>query len=156
MVNQYYNKGYLKRDLISHTVKVCSLFRRLIRNVEFSEDDFFEQRYKKLLIRAEFDKYKNVKDLRKAKALLEMGENHFKKNVDPFYAAHPVVQTFSKEGIAYDREDLSPDWVMDYHHPLEKARYPYYFAKREQMKDEYIELWKKKMMVPNVDEKKNS
>lgn len=50
----------------------------------------------------------------------------------------------SPGGVAYEREVRPPDWVVDYWHPLEKAQYPEYFARREQRKQEYIKNWEKK------------
>lgn len=44
-------------------------------------------------------------------------------------------------GVAPERVVESPDWVLDYWHPLEKAMYPVYFKKREVRKCEYIKLW---------------
>lgn len=46
-------------------------------------------------------------------------------------------------GLAYGREVELPDWVLDYWHPLEKAQYPDYFARREQRKKEYVIWWEK-------------
>lgn len=143
---------YLKRELISHTRKVCSLYKKMSRDIDFWEDDFLEGRFRKLVLRAEFDKYKNIKDMREGKRILEMGE---KKHFDlshPIHVHGQPLHAYSKEGIAYGRNLESPDYVMDHYHPLEKAQYPYYYAKREEMKDEYIKLWKKKMMKPGEDE----
>uniref|UniRef100_A0A6G1S538 NADH dehydrogenase [ubiquinone] 1 beta subcomplex subunit 9 n=1 Tax=Aceria tosichella TaxID=561515 RepID=A0A6G1S538_9ACAR len=137
--------NYLTTDLVSHTRKVCSLYKRLLRNIDFSEDDFYEARFQKLQLRAEFDKHKDIKDARVAKALLEKGEKHFEENGHPYYVSGIEIHPYSKDGIAYGRCEESPDYVMDYYHPLDKARYPYYFAKREEMKKEYLNLWKKKM-----------
>lgn len=50
----------------------------------------------------------------------------------------------SQGGVAFAREVIPPDWVVDYWHPLEKAEYPEYFARREQRKAEYIKLWEQK------------
>jgi len=46
--------------------------------------------------------------------------------------------------VAYGREPRSPDWVLDLWHPMEKAQFPDYFAKRSQLKKEYIEHYVKK------------
>jgi NADH dehydrogenase (ubiquinone) 1 beta subcomplex subunit 9 len=46
--------------------------------------------------------------------------------------------------VAYAREPRSPDWVLDLWHPMEKAQFPDYFAKRSQLKKEYIEHYVKK------------
>lgn len=58
----------------------------------------------------------------------------------------------SPGGTAYDREQIPPDWVLDYWHPLEKAAYPEYFARREQRKKEYVEMWEKQYGKPKEDE----
>lgn len=34
--------------------------------------------------------------------------------------------------------------MIDYWHPLEKAQYPEYFAKREELKKKFVEAWVKK------------
>lgn len=54
-------------------------------------------------------------------------------------------------GTAYGRDIDCPDWVMDYWHPLEKAQYPEYFARREQRKKEFIEWWERKYGKPTGD-----
>jgi NADH dehydrogenase (ubiquinone) 1 beta subcomplex subunit 9 len=51
-------------------------------------------------------------------------------------------------GAAFEREVIPPDWVLDYWHPLEKAQYPEYFARREQRKLEYVAWWEKKYGKP--------
>lgn len=100
-------------------------------------------------MRERFDKNKDV-DLSKAKYLLEEGEKEF------FYNMHyqPIRFPNSATGGAYNREGHTPDWVLDYWHPLEKAMYPKYFARREQMKDEYEEWYYKQ--YPEEKEKKIS
>jgi len=55
-------------------------------------------------------------------------------------------------GVAYDREEETPDWVLDYWHPKEKEQYPEYFAKREQRKKEYVEMWEKQYGKPKPGE----
>lgn len=44
-------------------------------------------------------------------------------------------------GVAHGRVVVPPDWVLDYWHPLEKAMYPEYFARREERKKEYVKWW---------------
>lgn len=58
----------------------------------------------------------------------------------------------SPGGVAYGREVEPPDWVLDYWHPLEKARYPEYFARREQRKKEWVEMWEKQYGKPKPGE----
>lgn len=144
---------YLDRELISHARKVCSLYKRMSRDIEWWEGDFFEQRFKKLQLRAQFDQHKNINDMREAKMILNEGERKFHKEINPYNAQGTPKHPFSKEGIAYSRNVESPDYVVDTWHPLEKARYPYFFAKREEMKEEYINLWKKTMMKPGETDK---
>lgn len=55
-----------------------------------------------------------------------------------------IVVPDSPGGVAYQREVTPPDWVIDYWHPLEKAQYPEYFARREQRKKEFVKLWEQK------------
>lgn len=124
----------------------------MARDIDFWEPDFFEGRFKKLILRSQFDEHKNIKDVRAAKALLIKTEEKFKDDINPYHASGQTFHAFSKDGISYGRVLESPDYVMDYYHPLEKARYPYYFAKREQMKEEYVRIWRKKMMKPEVPE----
>ena len=50
----------------------------------------------------------------------------------------------SPGGVAYNREPPSSDWVMDLWHPMEKAQFPDYFAKRDQLKRDYIAWYVKK------------
>ncbi|XP_045460699.1 NADH dehydrogenase [ubiquinone] 1 beta subcomplex subunit 9 [Harmonia axyridis] len=125
--------------LVSHTRKVQSLYKRALRNLE----NFYTQReiyrFRAVLLREDFDKNRDIKDLRVAKELLENGEEYL------FKVSHPLPKKFpgSPGGVAYGREVPPPDWVLDYWHPLEKAQYPEYFAKREEMKKEYIKLWEK-------------
>lgn len=144
--------SYLQRELVSHSRRVCSLYKLMCRDIDFWERDYFEGRFKKLVIRREFDKQKNIKDMRKAKALLQQATAKFKQEQHPVHEHGQPIHPFSKEGISYDRALESPDYVMDWYHPLEKAQYPYYYAKREQMKEEYLELWKKKMMKKGESE----
>ncbi|EZA52290.1 hypothetical protein DMN91_007050 [Ooceraea biroi] len=124
-------------ELISHKQKVCSLYKRAVRGLWDYHHDIDKFRIEAVLMRERFDKNKNIKDLRQAKALLLEGEEEY------FNRSHPVPFKFAKSigGSAYGREAHIPDSVMDYWHPLEKACYPKYFARREQMKNEYIEWY---------------
>lgn len=54
-----------------------------------------------------------------------------------------TVPTSPYAGCAYSKEVLIPDWVLDFWHPLEKARFPKYFETREKRKKEYLEMWNK-------------
>jgi len=47
-------------------------------------------------------------------------------------------------GVAYRREPISPDWVLDLWHPMEKAQFPDYFTKRAELKKQHIDWYVKK------------
>ncbi|XP_015605725.1 NADH dehydrogenase [ubiquinone] 1 beta subcomplex subunit 9 [Cephus cinctus] len=125
--------------LVTHARKVCSLYKRALRNLESHCDTRPEFRYLAVLMRDRFDKKVNIKDLRLAKHYLEKGEEEL------FEFAHyqPKVFANSPGGVAYEREVIPPDWILDHWHPIEKAMYPKYFALREKRKKEYIEWYNK-------------
>lgn len=54
---------------------------------------------------------------------------------------------YSPGGICFERYSDYPDVNLDWWHPLEKAQFPYYFAKREEMKAEYLKLYEKRYGV---------
>lgn len=56
----------------------------------------------------------------------------------------------SPGGCAFEREVIPPDWVLDYWHPLEKAQFPDFFAKREARKLEYVAWWEKQYGKPTA------
>jgi NADH dehydrogenase (ubiquinone) 1 beta subcomplex subunit 9 len=126
--------------LVSHTRKVQSLYKRALRCLEAWYDRREIYRYYAVLMRERFDQNKDVKDMRIAKELITQGEQELFDNQH----WHPRKFPDSPGGVAYQREVIPPDWVVDYWHPLEKAQYPEYFARREQRKREYIKLWEKK------------
>jgi len=86
--------------------------------------------------------------MRRAKELVSLGEEEL------FRLQHyqPMKFTNSPGGTAYEREVPCPDWVLDLWHPSEKAQYPDYFARREQRKKEYVEMWEKKYGKPDPDD----
>lgn len=90
-------------------------------------------------MRAEFEKHRHVRDLRVAKKLAQEGEEYLIQN------EHPQLKkfTFSPGGIMFEREHVYPDNMLDLWHPLEKASYPYYFERREQLKKEFIKTWER-------------
>ncbi|KAK4884965.1 hypothetical protein RN001_001236 [Aquatica leii] len=126
--------------LVSHTRKVQSLYKRVLRCLEAWYDQREIYRYQAVLMRKRFDDNKCISDIRISKKLLALGEEElFQKN-------HWAPRKFPEApgGVAYLREVLPPDWVLDYWHPLEKAQYPEYFARRELRKKEFVEMWEKK------------
>jgi NADH dehydrogenase (ubiquinone) 1 beta subcomplex subunit 9 len=104
-------------------------------------------RYHAVLLRARFDENKGEQDMVKAKKLLQAGEQEL------WLKQHPQTFKFpnSPGGVAFGREPHVPDWVVDMWHPLERAQYPEYFARREQRKKEFIERWEKKYGKAEMD-----
>ena len=88
-------------------------------------------------MRDRFDKNKSEKDFRHVESIVAAGEQEL------FEKQHwqPRKFAMSPGGVAFEREVLPPDWILDYWHPLEKAQYPEYFARREQRKSEYLAKW---------------
>ncbi|KAM7297015.1 NADH dehydrogenase [ubiquinone] 1 beta subcomplex subunit 9 [Ixodes scapularis] len=128
-------------------VIVCSLYKRALRNLEawcVERDDY---RIQAVELRERFENYRHIKDMRIAKELLDQGEEEL------FEKAHPQLYhpPHGPGGVAYGRNVASPDWVLDYWHPLEKAQYPEYFARREERKKEYIANWEKKYGKPQPE-----
>lgn len=139
--------SHLVTKTVSHKFQVCSLYKRAIRGLEawYTERDEF--RMEAVKMRQRFEMYRHIKDLRVAKELLDQGEEELFQKQHPFPLHYPL----SPQGVAYGREQPSPDWVLDYWHPLEKAQYPEYFAKRELRKKEYVENWEKQYGKPTQE-----
>ncbi|XP_062548140.1 NADH dehydrogenase [ubiquinone] 1 beta subcomplex subunit 9 [Armigeres subalbatus] len=125
--------------VIAHTRRVCSLYKKSLRNLESWYDRRHIFRYQAVLMRERFDKNKNEKDPAKISKLVADGEREL------FETQHfqPKKFPMSPGGVAFEREVIPPDWVLDYWHPLEKAQFPEYFARREKRKEEYVVWWEK-------------
>ncbi|VDM30364.1 unnamed protein product [Hydatigera taeniaeformis] len=140
--------AYLRTKLVPHAQKVCDLYKAALYNIKAQKLDQFEA----VLLRARFDRNKDVKDPVKAKKLLEDGWKELQKNK----AAFPFLCNFdldptSPGGVAYERYDFHrPDYLLDFWHPLEKLQYPDYFALREKRKAEFIERWKARYGEPKA------
>ncbi|XP_075222411.1 NADH dehydrogenase (ubiquinone) B22 subunit [Lycorma delicatula] len=130
--------------IITHAKKVCSLYKRAYRNLESTFSERTVLRYEATVLRSRFDKNKDIRDNIKAVQLLAEGEKelHAKQHYQPIKFANDY------GGLTWCRDSVIPDWVVDYWHPLEKAQYPEYFARREQRKKEYIQWWKKTYKEP--------
>jgi len=139
--------SYLQTELVSHSKKVLSLYKRAVRNVLSYSDCRHVFRYNATLMRARFDQNRNELDMRKAKELLALGEEEL------FQSLHPQPYKFqnSPGGSAFERVVIPPDWILDYWHPAEKAQYPDYFARREQRKKEYVQMWERKFGKPSPE-----
>jgi len=140
--------SYLQYELIPHVRKVCSLYKRALRNMEGFSPHRHVYRFNAVLLRSRFEENRNVLDMRKSKELLALGEDELFQMQD----YQPLKFPTSPGGTAYDREIITPDWVLDYWHPLEKAQYPEYFARREQRKKEYVEMWEKQYGKPSEND----
>lgn len=108
----------------------------------------FQYRYQAVMMRARFEKNRSITDPRIVENFMEEGEKEM------FLNQHPQPRKFANSpgGVAFEREVVPPDWVVDYWHPLEKAQYPEYFARREQRKAEYLAMWDKKYGKSTADE----
>ncbi|XP_013191756.1 NADH dehydrogenase [ubiquinone] 1 beta subcomplex subunit 9 [Amyelois transitella] len=129
-------------ELRTHAQKVCSLYKKALRTLEAYYVERKVVRYHQVLLRKQFDDNRCVCDPVEQRRLLWSGEHEL------FLQKHPIpVAKFPKSlgiaaGVAHGRVSEPPDWVLDYWHPLEKAQYPEYFARREKRKCEYIEKWR--------------
>ncbi len=65
---------------------------------------------------------------------------------------YSIIVPDSPGGVSYAREPRSPDWVLDAWHPMEKAQFPEYFARRAQLKKDYIDWYVKKYGITKFDE----
>ncbi|KAK6622561.1 hypothetical protein RUM44_002373 [Polyplax serrata] len=114
-------------NLVSHHRKIANLYKKE------------EKRYRVALLRAEFDEIYCEKDMRKSKQMLIEKQAQMKKR----FCIPQVYFPDSPQGVAFERQHQLLDAEMDLWHPLEKAIYPEYFAKREMRKQQYIEMWDK-------------
>ncbi|XP_065224909.1 NADH dehydrogenase [ubiquinone] 1 beta subcomplex subunit 9 [Planococcus citri] len=142
--------AYIPHWYISHTRRVQILYKKYLRDIEDWTLDRAEKRIQQVLLRAEFDKNRDIKDPIKAKRALEAAETYYEyvRHAEPF--KFPT----SFGGTAWERDEMKfpHDGILDYWHPLEKAQYPDYFAKREQRKKEFVEWYDKKYGRPAAHE----
>jgi len=130
-------KDFYKREAISHTRRVCSLYKRAARDIEDWCEDRCEYLYEVAVLRSRFEKNRHIKDMRVAKQLVLEGEMELFRECTTF----PPIFDHSPHGVCYGREHVYDDAVLDQWHPIEKAMFPIYFARREQRKLEYLKLW---------------
>ncbi|KAL5239904.1 hypothetical protein ACI65C_007314 [Semiaphis heraclei] len=138
--------SFIPYEIITHKRQVCSLYKKACRTIE----DWYHyrplMRIKIVRLRKRFDDNKNIIDVPTAQELLKKGQHELWAN--QHYYPHQFPS--SPGGTAFDRDCFPPDWVLDSWHPLEKAQYPKYFAKREERKKEYIALWEKRWGKPFI------
>ncbi|CAG0897092.1 unnamed protein product, partial [Cyprideis torosa] len=133
------NMSHLQFRVVTHTQKVCALYKKALRLIiEQYYHDIALLRYHSVHLRRRFELNRDIQDVRLAKKLLEEGWKEAEKYMTPW----PIVFPHSPGGVAYERRFPRADYIIDYWHPLEKAMFPDYFARREQRKKEYIEFYK--------------
>ncbi|KAK2585190.1 hypothetical protein KPH14_009899 [Odynerus spinipes] len=141
----------LPTGIVTHAQKVCSLYKRALLCLRDWNVDRLEFRYQAVKLRKRFDENAHIADLRLSKHLLIKGEEElFEKQ---HYQPHKFPE--SPGGVAYRREPLIPDSVLDRWEPIEKAMYPKYFARREQRKKEYIEWYYKQYPDQKLESKES-
>ena len=69
-----------------------------------------------------------------------------------FFFLFSTLDAWSPGGICFERYANVSDNLLDHWDPLEKARFPHYFARREAGKEKYIKLFEERWGVnPAVD-----
>ncbi|XP_060066543.1 NADH dehydrogenase [ubiquinone] 1 beta subcomplex subunit 9-like [Ylistrum balloti] len=123
---------------VSHAQLVKTLFKKAVRAHETKCMYRLQYRFGAVKIRAMFDEHKDERDMDKIHELMRYTETmiHMKVGITKQFEGCP-------KGISHGRYDVSPDMVLDAYHPMEKAEYPTYFAKRELAKRDYIMWWEK-------------
>uniref|UniRef100_A0A6M2DCY4 NADH dehydrogenase [ubiquinone] 1 beta subcomplex subunit 9 n=1 Tax=Xenopsylla cheopis TaxID=163159 RepID=A0A6M2DCY4_XENCH len=126
-------------ERVVHVRRVCNLYRAVLRNVRSWYYERPLQRIKMTEARHAFEKNRCLISKADIEKAINAAEDYIfqEQHYCPLYYAH------SPNGVAYQREVVAPDWVLDYWHPLEKAMYPKYFKKREERKKEYLEWYDK-------------
>ncbi|KAJ0171506.1 hypothetical protein K1T71_013056 [Dendrolimus kikuchii] len=128
-------------ELRTHSQKVCTLYKKAMRQLEAYYVARFVVRYHQVQLRNEFDKNACVCDPKEQRRLLWLGEYELFRKQNPLPPAKFARSIGLGGGVAYQRVVQPPDWILDYWHPLEKAHFPEYFRKRESRKCEYITKW---------------
>lgn len=101
-------------------------------------------------MRQRFDENKDVRDARIAKKLLLDGEEELLQK--QHYLPRKFPDSFG--GIICKNWLHPPDSALDYWDPVEKGRYPKYFARREELKKEYEQLYYKLYPAKDVEGEK--
>ncbi|GJQ65018.1 hypothetical protein Trydic_g7176 [Trypoxylus dichotomus] len=109
----------------------------VIRNLEGWSDKREIFRYMATLMRAKFDRNKNVKSFATAQKLLRKGENEL------FYKTHWNIYKYPCVffGSICEREIPPPDWAVDNRDRPENVEHATYFAQREVFKKQFAEMW---------------
>ena len=67
--------------------------------------------------------------------------NEQEEKIAPMYGEPVLKYPFSENGIAWQREFHCQDVCLDHWHPYQKAQYPEFFARREELKEEFLKLY---------------
>ncbi|CAK1543450.1 unnamed protein product [Leptosia nina] len=126
-------------ELRTHAQKVCTLYKKAMRTIEGYYVARYIVRYHQVILRKQFDDNRCVSDAKEQRRLLWVAENELFMKQNPIPPAKFSKSIGLAGGVAYNRVVTPPDWILDYWHPLEKAQYPDYFARRECRKQEYLE-----------------
>ncbi|XP_077982700.1 NADH dehydrogenase [ubiquinone] 1 beta subcomplex subunit 9-like [Glandiceps talaboti] len=124
-------------NTLTHAQKVLRLYKKSLRHLESFCPSRHRFRYQATLLRARFDEKKDEKDMVKAARILKDGQEEFWRNQHP----QPYIFIDSPGGTRFERDLPPPEWVLDYWHPSERAKYPTYFAKYEKRKQWEKERW---------------
>jgi len=133
--------GVGPREILTHSQKVCRLFKKAYRTTECWSNEKTEFRFNATVLRARFDESTKIKDMRILAKMLEEGEH------ECWQSQHydPSIKKADPGGIIYDREAVSPDWVFDQWHPWEKVQCMDFFDNRQKLKEEFNEYYEKSL-----------
>ncbi|KAJ8303453.1 hypothetical protein KUTeg_019849 [Tegillarca granosa] len=120
--------NHLVTQVPTHAKRVLSLYKKSLRCLRDHFPEIPEYRYHAAFIRKMFDDTKDIKDFMEADRRCKIAESQLKTYM------HAFPRKFY---------NLKNTW-----HPMEKAQYPEYFAKREIRKREFLESWEKKYRDP--------
>ncbi|XP_013416178.1 NADH dehydrogenase [ubiquinone] 1 beta subcomplex subunit 9 [Lingula anatina] len=127
---------------LTHAQEVCRLYRACMRRIIRDNHNRLDMRYKCVVLRAMFEETRNIKDQETAVNLLRKWQLYLLE-----LDGHPERGFPAEPGGTYYNNDehlLSPDFLLDEWAEEEKAAYPKYFAKREQLKKDVLEYWENK------------
>merc|ERR1712038_1865469 len=120
------------RAIITHAQRVCRLYKKTLRTLEWHARDRAVFRFAATLMRDRFEQTRQEKDMRKLAAMVEEGEEECWRNQHQ----QPFIFKNDPGGILYHRYALVNDGLLDLWHPWEKVLYKNYFDTREKRKEE--------------------
>lgn len=129
------------RPILTHAQRVCRLYKKSYRCTEDWAVSKSLFRFDACLLRARFDETLKIKDNRVLAKMVDEGEHEL------FEKQHADPRRFKNdpEGICYNREHDTPDWLMDSWHPWEKVQTLDFFDKREKLKEDFNDYYEKSL-----------